>query len=68
MKARTIFYSIYLVLSLLVSITVAAFPSIILFIVFFENIDSVVDTYFAPLSVVKQLFLQLLGPLVPSFA
>jgi len=68
MKARTIFYSIYLVLSLLVSITVAAFPSIILFMVFFENIDSVMDTYFAPLNVVKQLFLQLLGPLVPSFA
>ncbi len=67
MKARTIVYAVYLILSIFVSITVAAFPAIVLFLIFFNLIDSIVASVIPPLNLIRDAVLALLGTLLPQF-
>jgi len=67
MKARTIAYGAYLILSILVSITVAAFPALVLFAMYFRHIDGAIATLLPPLDQVRGLFLSLFGDLLPQF-
>ncbi|MCF2136683.1 MAG: hypothetical protein K9W43_05505 [Candidatus Thorarchaeota archaeon] len=67
MKARTILYSLYMVFSILISITVAAFPTSLLFLILFQNVDSALDQFGFLFPWLKTEFQTILGPIIPQF-
>ncbi len=67
MKPRTIAYTIYMVMSILISITVAAFPASLLFLILFQGIDPFLDGFTIPFGFIKGGFQQIFGALIPQF-
>ncbi len=67
MKVRTIAYGLFMALSILVSLTVAAIPAILLFILFLQNFDSFVMSLGWPFVSIKTWFLSVFGSMLPSF-
>lgn len=67
MKAKSIAWSVYMVLSLLVSVTVASIPAITLFLFFFQKVDSAFVLIGLPFNLFKDFFQGLLGSVLPSF-
>jgi len=66
MKMKSAAWSIYMALSVLISITVASIPAIVLLMLFFEKTDRVIALIGWPFNLVKEFFQGLLGSLLPS--
>jgi len=67
MKLKSIAYSVYLVLSILVSISVASLPAVFLFLLLFQNLDPLLNAYGWPFVPVRLFFQSILGPMLPGF-
>lgn len=67
MKAKAVAWSIYMVLSLLVSITVASIPAITLFLFFFQKTERAFALIGWPFNLFKEFVQGLLGSVMPSF-
>ncbi len=66
MKSRTIIYSAYLIASILVSILIASLPSIILFLMAYQNIDTLIAAHGGLLAELPTLFRNTFGDLLPT--
>jgi acetyltransferase-like isoleucine patch superfamily enzyme len=67
MKPRILAYSGYMVLSLLVSITIASLPAIFLFLIFYQNVDTFVMGIGWPFPDLVAFVTSLIGDLLPAF-
>ncbi|NWF96069.1 MAG: hypothetical protein HXY34_07975 [Candidatus Thorarchaeota archaeon] len=66
MKPKVVFYAVYMILSILVSITVAAIPAVILLLIAYQSIDAVFTAHGGPLTAIPGYVRGLLGSLVPE--
>jgi acetyltransferase-like isoleucine patch superfamily enzyme len=66
MKLRTIAYSVYMIFSILISITIATIPAVALFLFSFQNIDGFVNGTFGPLSGLPTLVQTNMGSVMPA--
>ena len=66
MKLRTIVYSMYMVLSILVSISLAAVPAIVLLLLVYQNLDPFVGGIWSPLGGMSSWVQGSLGTLMPT--
>ncbi len=67
MKARSIAYSMYLILSIMISLTVAAIPAILLFSIVVQNFTNFLDTIW-PFSFIHSFVIQYFSQWIPNFA
>ncbi|RDE11230.1 MAG: hypothetical protein C4K49_12215 [Candidatus Thorarchaeota archaeon] len=67
MKLKSIAYSVYLVLSILVSMSVASVPAMLLMFLLFHNVDPLLDTVGWPFAPVRLFVQSTLGPFLPEF-
>ncbi len=67
MKFRTIYYGLYMVSSILVSITVAAFPASFIFLILFQGIDPALEQFGFIFPIIKSEFQSILGAIIPQF-
>jgi len=66
-KIRTILYGIYLALSILISLTLAAIPGIMVFAWAYSNIDGFMNNLFWPISSIQPWFAETFAGWFPSF-
>jgi acetyltransferase-like isoleucine patch superfamily enzyme len=67
MKARSVAYSMYLILSIMVSLTLAAIPGILLFSIVVQNFTLFLDTIW-PFSFIHAFVTQTFSQWIPAFA
>ncbi len=67
MKPRSIAYSMYLILSLMVSLTLAAIPAILLFTIVVQNFTTFLDTIW-PFSFIHNFVIENFSQWIPDFA
>lgn len=67
MKARSVAYSMYLLLSIMVSLTLAAIPGILLFTIVVQNFTVFLDTIW-PFSFIHSFVIQTFSQWIPAFA
>jgi serine acetyltransferase len=67
MRPKSVAWSIYMVLSIFVSVTVASIPAIGLFLFFFQKTERVFAIIGWPFNLFKQFVQGLLGSILPSF-
>ena len=67
MKARSIAYSMYLILSIMISLTLAAIPGILLFSIVVQNFTIFLDTIW-PFSFIHSFVIQNFSQWIPAFA
>lgn len=65
-KIRTILYGVYLVLSILISLTLASVPAIMVFAWAYHNIDIFMNNLFWPISSIHPWFTQTFAGVFPS--
>lgn len=68
MKLKLIAYSVYVVFTILLSLTVASIPVIFLFLYLFESLEVFIDGIGWPFTPVRQWFISTFGGIMPSIA
>ncbi|MEM4734604.1 MAG: DapH/DapD/GlmU-related protein [Candidatus Thorarchaeota archaeon] len=66
MKPRTVAYSIYMILSIMISLSVSTIPSLVLILIAFQRTDTIVTEIIPPLSIVPMSLHSLAGDLLPA--
>ncbi|MHA3964683.1 MAG: acyltransferase [Candidatus Thorarchaeota archaeon SMTZ1-45] len=67
MKARSIAYSMYLIISIMISLTLAAIPAILLFAIVVQNFTTFLDTIW-PFSFIHNFVIENFSQWIPGFA